>query len=85
MGRVGQCMETAPEPLVSPQKPSHPPKLETIREDEEEGEEEREVNVERFQRFLSMLLNSSPTKEICSVMQLAKLSPSFLPASLCTN
>lgn len=66
-----QCMETAPSPLVFPQKPSHSPKLETIREDdgEEEAEaEEGEFNVERLFNFLTVLLSKE------TGMQLAKLS-----------
>lgn len=71
MGRIGNCMETAPSPLVLPQKPSHSPKLETIREDEAE-EEPRDLNVESFLHFFSVLLSTSAAD--IWVMQLAKLS-----------
>lgn len=56
MGRAEQCIETAPSPIVFPQKLSHSPKLETIREDEVEEEEEEDLNVEIFMFSLVSLL-----------------------------
>lgn len=68
--RQQQCIETAPSPVVFPQKASHCPKLETIREDEdEELEEEGELNVEGLFNFLSVLLSKET-----GLMQLPKLS-----------
>lgn len=76
MGRVGKFVETAPSPLVCPQKPRHCPKLETIREEEggAEEEEERDWNdVERFFRFLSVIMSTSAA-EIGVIMHLTNLS-----------
>lgn len=52
------CMEMVPPPFVFPHKPSHSPKLETIREDDEEEDDLviTDLNVEMFFHFLCMSL-----------------------------
>ncbi|KAG8387678.1 hypothetical protein BUALT_Bualt02G0046300 [Buddleja alternifolia] len=38
--KIVHCVEVAPSPVFLPQRPSHSPKLETIKEDESEAQED---------------------------------------------
>ncbi|KAI3450564.1 hypothetical protein Pfo_007229 [Paulownia fortunei] len=66
MGGVDRCMETAPSPVLFPQKPCHCPKLETIREDRAEEEQEDiiipDLNFNWFFQFWSAFLLGLPKK-----------------------